>query len=349
MNMLAFRYHGPNDMRLDEVEAPQAAAGELVIQVESASFCGTDLRIVHGNHRHYPAGTVRTPGHEIVGRITEMGAGVLGFELGQRVFVAPNIGCGHCEQCISGNNNRCVNFTALGITIDGGFAQFVRVPANAVNQGNVMLIAENVDPAVAALIEPFACVIRGQRALNIQPGEVVLVMGSGPIGIMHLKLAKLKGAGKVIVSEPITERRVQALAMGADLGVDPFNEDLKAVLKANSGGRGADAIIIAAPVNALQEQSLDLAAVGGRISFFGGLPKDRPTITFDSNLVHYKELLVSATTACSTQDCAQAAAIVNSGRVDLSELVSARVSLKDAPEGLRLAEDRKSLKVVLVP
>lgn len=349
MKMLAFRYHGPNDMRLEEVEKPVAQAGELVICMESASFCGTDLRIIHGNHRHYPTGTVRTPGHELVGRISQIGDGVQGYEIGQRVFVAPNIGCGHCEQCIAGNNNLCVNFTALGITIDGAFAQFVRIPANAVSQGNVMLIAEHVDPAVAALIEPFACVLRGQRPLNIQAGDVVLVMGAGPIGIMHLKLARLKGAGIVIVSEPIAERRQQAAEMGADVVVDPFNEDLKAVVLANSGGRGADAIIIAAPVNMLQEQSLDLAAVGGRISFFGGLPKDRPTIQFDSNLVHYKELVVSATTACSTFDCLQAANIVNSARVDLAPLVSARVGLADAVEGLRLAEDRKSLKVVLVP
>jgi L-iditol 2-dehydrogenase len=285
----------------------------------------------------------------VVGRISQLGAGVQGYEVGQRVFVAPNIGCGHCEQCVSGNNNLCVNFSAIGINLEGGFAQYLRVPANAVNQGNVMPIAEEVDPAVAALIEPFACVLRGQRPLNILPGDVVLVMGAGPIGILHMKLAALKGAGRVIVSEPIADRREQALALGADLVVDPFNEDLKAVLQANSRGRGADVIIIAAPVHALQEQSLDLAAVGGRICYFGGLPKDRPTITFDSNLVHYKELIVSATTACSTDDCRQAANIVNSGRLDLSPLVSARVKLADAPEGLRLAEDRKSLKVVLIP
>lgn len=347
--MLVFRYHGPNDMRLDDVEKPIAAPGELVIRMESASFCGTDLRIVHGDHRHYPVGTVRTPGHEVVGRISQIGDGVHGYELEQRVFIAPNIGCGHCEQCVSGNNNLCTNFTALGITIDGGFAQFMRVPVNAVSQGNVMPIAEHVDPAVAALIEPFACVLRGQRPLNIQAGSVVLVMGAGPIGIMHMKLAKLKGAGKVIISEPVAERRQQAADLGADIVVDPFNEDLKSTLSANSRGRGADAIIIAAPVNALQEQSLDLAAVGGRISFFGGLPKDRPTIQFDSNLVHYKELIISATTACSTFDCLQATSIVNSGRIDLTPLISARVGLANAFEGLRLAEDRKSLKVVLVP
>jgi L-iditol 2-dehydrogenase len=137
--------------------------------------------------------------------------------------------------------------------------------------------------------------------------------------------------------------------MGADRVVDPTKENLKEVLDAESYGRGADAIIVAAPVHGAQESALDLAAISGRINFFGGLPKDRPTINFDSNLVHYKELIVTATTACSTADCWQATEIVNSGLVDLSDVVSQRFPLKEALAGFAAAEDRKSLKIVLVP
>jgi L-iditol 2-dehydrogenase len=206
-----------------------------------------------------------------------------------------------------------------------------------------------VDPAVAALLEPFACVVRGQNALHIQPGEVVLVMGAGPIGIMHTKLAKARGAGRVIVSEPIPERAAQALRMGADRVVNPGSEDLKQVLKEESMGRGADVIVVAAPAHAAQEGALDLAAISARINFFGGLPKDRPTVTIDSNLIHYKELIITATTACSTADCWQASQIVNSGLVDLSDVVSQRFPLKEAVAAFAAAEDRKSLKVVLQP
>jgi L-iditol 2-dehydrogenase len=347
--MLAAVYHGPNDLRVEEVPLPKFGPGEMLVKVMDASICGTDLRIYHGNHRMYPEGTVRIPGHEVVGTIAGMGGDIPGYTIGQRVFVAPNTGCGHCRQCISGNNNLCANYLAIGVTIDGGFAEYVRIPAAAVNQGNVIAVSEKVDPAVAALMEPFACVLRGQNPLNIRPGETVLVMGAGPIGVMHAKLAKLRGAGQVIVSEPIPDRAAQAKSMGADIVVNPSEQDLKAVLNEVTGGRGADAVIVAAPVHAAQEAALDLAAIGGRINFFGGLPKDHPTIQFDSNLVHYKELIVTATTACSTADCWQTAEIVNTGLVDLSGMVSRRFPLKQAVEAFAAAEDRKSLKIVLEP
>jgi L-iditol 2-dehydrogenase len=294
-------------------------------------------------------GIARIPGHEVVGTVAKLSDGVAGIAVGDRVFIAPNMGCGHCLQCISGNNNLCANYDAIGVTIDGGFAEYVRIPASAVRQGNVIPISEAVDPAVAALLEPFACVVRGQNALHIQPGEVVLVIGSGPIGVMHTKLAKMRGAGVVIVSEPLPERAEQARRMGADKVVNPVEEDLKQVVLKLSQGRGADAIIVAAPVHGAQESTLALAAIGGRINFFGGLPKDRPTINFDSNQVHYKELIITGTTACSTHDCWQAAQIVNAGLVDLTDLISQRFPLSSAVEAFAAAEDRKSLKIVLEP
>jgi len=347
--MLAAVYHGPNDLRVEDVPIPEIGNGEILVKVISASICGTDLRIYHGNHRMYSPGTIRIPGHEVVGKIAKIGAEVDSYSIGQRVFCAPNTGCGHCEQCITGNNNLCTNYDAIGVTSDGGFAEFVRIPANSVRQGNVIPISDSIDPAVAALLEPFACVLRGQNALHIAPGEVVVIMGAGPIGVMHIKLAKARGARRIIVSEPIPERAVQASRMGADRVVDPASEDLKYILLEESQGRGADAIIVAAPVHAAQESTLDLAAIGGRINFFGGLPKERPTINFNSNLVHYKELVITGTTACSTADCWQASQIVNSGVIDLSDVVSQRFPLKDAVVAFAAAEDRKSLKIVLEP
>lgn len=347
--MLAAVYHGPNDVRLEEVSVPAIGPDEILVKVLTASLCGTDLRICYGAHRKYPAGTVRIPGHEAVGEIAEIGAQVNGFEINQRVFIAPNMGCGHCAQCISGNNNLCADYQAIGITLDGAFAQFMRVPAAAIRQGNLMPIGEGVDPAVAALIEPFACVVRGQNALDIRPGDSVLVMGAGPIGVMHVLLACLRGAGKVLVSDLIPERLELARGLGADRAIDLNQEDQAEVIAEETGGRGADAIIVAAPARAAQEAALQLAAYRGRINLFGGLPKDDPTINFDSNSVHYKELMVTGTTACSTQDCRQAADIVNAGRVDLSPLISAIFPLSEARQAFATAEDRKALKVVIRP
>jgi L-iditol 2-dehydrogenase len=347
--MLAAVYYGANDLRVEEVPIPEIGTGELLLKVKDASICGTDLRIYQGKHRKYPEGTVRIPGHEVVGQIARIGTDVKDFHQGEMVFIAPNMGCGHCRQCISGNNNLCANYEAIGISLDGGFAEYMRVPAAAVLQGNVMPLKEEVDPAVAALIEPFACVLRGQNAVDIQPGDVVLIIGAGPIGILHTKLACLRGAGRVLVSELMPERLIQATHMGADRAINPSKEDIAAVVAEESHGLGADVVIVAAPAHQAQESALQLAAIGGRINFFGALPKDRPNIQFDSNLVHYKELRVTATSACSTRDCQQAAEIVNSGRIDLSDLVSQRFPLAEAVCAFEVAQDSKALKVVLEP
>jgi L-iditol 2-dehydrogenase len=347
--MLAAVYHGPHDLRIEEVPTPVAGAGELLLHIEEASICGTDLRVYHGQHRLFPPGTVRIPGHEVVGIIAEIGPGVSGYTAGPRVFVAPNMGCGHCRQCVSGANNLCPDYQAIGLTMDGGFAQYMRVPAKALLQGNVMPVRADLDPAVAALIEPLACVLRGQRALGIRAGDFVLVLGAGPIGVMHVKLARLSGARRVLVSEPNPLRLELAQRAGADRVINPAGEDLAAAVAAETGGQGADAIIVATAAHAAQELAPHLAAIGGRINFFGGLPKDRPTITFDANLVHYRELIVTGTTACSTDDCRRSAEIVNSGRIDLSDLISGRFPLARAAEAFAAAEDGRSLKVVLEP
>ena len=279
--MLAAVYYGPDDLRVEEARTPEVEPGDVLLRVLSASICGTDLRILHGQHRMFPAGTVRIPGHEMVGEVVQAGSGVNGLEPGQRVFAAPNWGCGTCRQCVSGANNLCASYSAIGVTQDGAFAEYVLIPAAAMRQGNLMPISEAVDPAVAALVEPFACVLRGQNALGIRPGETVLVIGAGPIGLMHVALARLRGAGLVIVSEPNQARREQAAAMGADHVIDPSSQDLEEAVRGQSGREGADAVIVAAPTHTGQEAALRAAAIGGRINFFGGLPKDKPSIAFD--------------------------------------------------------------------
>ncbi len=347
--MLAAVYHGPQDIRLEEIPIPEIEAGDVLIKVLNANICGTDLRIYKGGHRHYPPGTRRVPGHEVVGEIAKLGASVAGYSVGQRVFVAPNMGRSHNRATISGNNNMDPHFQAIGINLDGAFAEYMRVPVLAIQQGNLMHMDTSVDPAVAALIEPLACVLRGQNALNVRDGDVVVVMGAGPIGIMHVKLANLRGAVRVIVSEPAAGRREQALALGADRVVDPLTEDLQAVVMEESASRGADVIIVAAPSKAAQESTFDIAAIGGRINFFGGLPKDDPIINFNANTVHYKELVVTGTTACSTYDCLRAADLVNSGRMDLAPLVTARFPLTEAAAAYDAAADGTNMRVSLEP
>jgi L-iditol 2-dehydrogenase len=344
MNGLVYR--GPGDLRVEPRRDPEPRDGEVLLRVEACGICGTDLRIAAGKHRAYQDGTARVPGHEIVGAAIT-GDGVAA---GARFFVAPNIGCGRCRQCREGRLNLCANAEAFGITRDGAFAEYLLVGADAVAQGNLLPIPDGADAAALSLVEPLACVLRGQRPCAIGPEDVVLIVGAGPIGLMHLAVAKVAEPRLVIVSEPSEERREQARARGADVVVDPVAEDLAAVVAEHSeGGRGADAIIIAAPVAAAQAQALELAAPGGRINFFGGLPRGASTVELDTNVIHYKELLVTGTTANTTEDCREALALVVDGRVDTAALVSARYGLDEAGAAFEAAASGQALKVVVQP
>jgi len=231
--------------------------------------------------------------------------------------------------------------------LDGGFAEYMKIPAAAIAQGNLLAIAETIDPAAAALTEPFATVLRGQDALGVGTGDVVLIFGAGPIGIMHLLLAKQRGARKIIVSQRPGPRADLAAQFGADRVVRPIVEELAAAIAEETEGHGADVVIVAAPSADAQQRAIELAATRGRINFFGGLPKDQPAIKLDSNRVHYKELVVTGTTACSTDDCRRAVALLNGGNICLDVLISARYPLHAAADAFVAAADRQQLKVVL--
>jgi len=345
----ALVYHGPGDLRVERREPPEPAAGEVTVRVAACGVCGTDLRIAAGKHRAYGDGTCRVPGHEIAGTIAAVGDGAPGAA-GDRVFVAPNIGCGRCRQCRDGRLNLCARPRALGITHDGAFAEYVRIPADAVAQGNLLAVPADRDPAELSLVEPLACVLRGQRPLAISAADVVLIAGAGPIGLMHLAVARVAGPAWIVVSEPSEERRAQAAARGADVVVDPAGHDLAAVLAERSeNGRGADVVITAAPSAAAQRQAIELAAAGGRINFFGGLPRDASTVELDTNLIHYKELHVTGTTANTTEDCRAALELVVAGRVDTGALVSERFGLDEAAAAFDAAGSGRALKVVVEP
>jgi L-iditol 2-dehydrogenase len=342
--MQALVYRGAGDLRVEERPTPTPGLGEVVVRVEACGICGTDLRIASGSHRAYPKGTVRVPGHEIAGTVAVVGEGA-GIATGTPVFVAPNVGCGTCRQCRSGRVNLCRTPNALGITLDGGFSTHVLVPAAAVEQGNVMALERPLDAAVVSVVEPLACVLRGQAQCGIQRGDVVLVAGAGPIGLLHLLAARVREPGAIVVSEPSAPRRAQAAEWGADRAVDPTSEDLAAAL----GADGADVIIVATPVAAVQAEALRLAATGGRINFFGGLPKGRSEVALDTNLIHYKELVVTGTTANTNADCRAALDLVTDGAVDVGRLVTGRRPRAEADAAFDAARSGEALKVVIEP
>jgi L-iditol 2-dehydrogenase len=339
--MRALVYHGPEDLRVEERPDREPGAGEALLRVEACGICGTDLRIASGSHRAYPEGTVRVPGHEIAGRLAAVGEGV-DLPVGSAAFIAPNIGCGHCPECRAGRVNLCRTPRALGITDDGGFAEFVMLDEQLVAQGNVLVVDGERDMAALALVEPLACALRGSKACRIAAGDVVVIVGAGPVGLMHLQLAKLRDPATVIVSEPSAARRAEAERFGADVTVEPA--DL-----ADAASGGADVVITAAPAPAAQAQALELASPGARINFFGGLPRDRSRVELDTNLIHYRELVVTGTTANTTADCREALELVISGRVDTAGLIGDREPLDAAPDAFAAARSGELLKVVVEP
>jgi L-iditol 2-dehydrogenase len=336
--MLALAYRGPRRLALEERPQPRAGDGEVVVRVDACSICGTDLRIYAGSHRAYAEPSGRVPGHEIAATVVEAGPGA-GVEEGARVFVAPNYGCGRCRACRRGDVNLCETPRAVGISEDGGFAELVKLPRELVAQGNLLPIRDGADAGAVAIVEPLACALRGSRACRIGAGDTVVVFGAGPIGLFHVALARLAGASEVLVAEPNAARRERALAWGAT-GAFADGAELPS---------GADAVVVAAPVPAAQQQALELAASGGRVNFFAGLPRDRSRVELDTNLVHYKELVVTGTTASTNAECRDALALVHEGSVDTASLIDARFGLEAAGEAFELAGSGRALKVVIEP
>ena len=344
--MRALVYRGPGDLRVEERPGLEPGPGEALLRVGACGICGTDLRIESGGHRAYPEGTVRVPGHEIAGILEEVGPGV---DLPARAtaFIAPNVGCGRCRACRAGRVNLCRTPEALGITRDGGFAETVLLTSDVVAQGNVLVTGGEADMAALALVEPLACALRGSKACSIGEGDLVVISGAGPVGLMHLLVARLRSPSAVVVSEPSAARRAEASRFGADAAVDP--RDLAETVAELSEGIGADVVITAAPAPAAQRQALELAAPGGRVNFFGGLPRDASRVELDTNLIHYRELVVTGTTANTNEDCREALELVTTGRVDTGALVGARRPLGQAEEAFEAARSGDVMKVVIEP
>ena len=334
-----------NEVRYMTVADPHLGAGDMLIKVKAATICGTDIRILRGRKT---AG-VRYPsilGHEFSGVVADTG-GDARFTVGQAVCVCPQFGCGHCDFCMRGVENLCSNLTAMGYQLDGAFAEYVCIPAAAVRAGHVMAMPEGMSFETAALAEPLACVMNGQELAEVRMGDVVAILGAGPIGILHVKLARLAGARRIIVSEPSELRRNAALAEGADIVLDPAAGDLAGQMRSATGGQGADVAILAVGVPALASQAVDLVRKRGRISLFAGFSRD-DTAVMDVNTIHYNELKVIGSFGLTRLQFTRALALIASGRLNLDALLTHRFGLSEIEQALRVAEQGAAIKVAII-
>lgn len=341
--MLAVRMYGVDDTRLENVETPHAKYGEIVIKIAAAVICGTDVRMITGGAKGIDSEHPKILGHEFAGTVFEIGEGVEGYHLGQRVAFAPNFGCGICNNCVKGNGHLCADYKATGINIDGAFAEYCLIPAQAVRSGNICPIDDNISFEQAAINEPLSCVYNGFEHADIHPGDVVLVVGAGPIGIMHCALALMAGA-VVYLNDISKDRLEEAKKLYPKLNLLYNIDDIMEL----TDFVGADAIITACPVPSVQSKAIELAAVGGRVIFFGGIAAKNEPVPIDTNLIHYKQLIVSGTTRASLYQYRRTLQFISSGVLDVSPLISKRLSLKDFSEGLDLAKRGIGLKNVII-
>ena len=346
--MKVARFYAPGDVRVEEMPKPEPGPGELLMRTKACATCGTDVKIFNFGHHHIVP--PRVMGHEIAGVVEELGTGTEGFAPGDRVQLIAAIPCGECFECRNRSMSICANQESMGYHYDGGFAEWLVVPAKVLKVNGLNLIPEGLSFEEAAVTEPLACVLNGQELASVREGDVVVVVGAGPIGCLHVRLARARGAGQVF----LVEMNIRRLDMSAqrvepDAAIDAGKENaVDAVLKLTDG-RGADVVITAAASGAVQEEALQMAARGGRISFFGGLPKDDPVINLDSNLVHYRELKILGANGSTPAHNAEALRLIATGAVPVKDLITDRLPLDRVLDGIATVKSGNSIKVVITP
>ena len=345
--MKAAKLFGANDIRLVDCDIPQIGDGEILLKTKAAAICGTDLRMIGNGYRGVDENHPLILGHEIAGIIESVGKNVKGYEKGMKAALAPNIGCGICDWCVSGDTHLCPQYTAFGINMDGGFAEYVRIPQNAITQGNLMVLDDSMPLDAAALIEPASCVLNGQLLTGIRLNDKVLVIGAGPIGIMHGLLAKALGASKIFIRDLSAQRMMQGVEIisGAQAVED---DDLEEAAKRLTGGRGFDVTITACPSPSAQIDALKITGMNGRILFFGGLPAGKDEVTLSTNLIHYKQLSIHRSTRGNVSQYRMVAKMAAAGTLNLKKLISKRYAITEFADAAAYAKKAEGLKTIIV-
>jgi len=346
--MKAARLHGAKDLRLEDIEKPTVGPDEFLVRVKAATVCATDIRMyTFGDSR---VKLPRVLGHEFAGDVEKVGANLRNsLKVGMRVTANPNMYCGRCRYCIAGRHELCDSRYALGIDVDGALAEYLRVPPEAFKTGGVCEVPDNLSYEEAALVEPLSCCLHGQEFAQTRVGDIVAVIGAGSIGLMHVALSKAIGASKVIVSEIDDERLREAANFGADCLINPSKEDLASKISEVTGGHGADVVIVAVGSPATQQQALSIAAKGGRINFFGGLPAGKEIVPLNTNLIHYREILVFGTSSQSIYDFRKTLELVSAGVLDVKRFITHRFPLDETLKAFETASSRLGLKVCVNP
>jgi L-iditol 2-dehydrogenase len=324
----------PGKFELRRQPIYEIGSDEVLVQMAYCGICPWDIRVYAGK-KSVPL--PRVMGHEATGRIIALGPQVKHLAVGQRVMVDFIVKCGVCVNCRRGRENRCLNPQFP----NGAYEDFAVMPFR-----NIHLIQhETTSFKAAAFTEPLACVVRAQKMFNLAPGEVEMVVGAGPIGLMHLQVAKRYGT-KVIVADLIPERLELAKQLGADIIYNNTEGQLKEIVNQATDGQGVDAAVVAVGVAPLVVQAAECLGEGGRLNIFAGIYPPTP-LNIDPNLIHYKELVLTGSADSTPQDMYEALQFIETGQVQVEKLISHTFSLEDLQHGFELVKHQQGLKVMV--
>lgn len=323
MKMKAAVYHGVHDLRVEEVPVRELADNEVLIQVKYCGVCGTDMHIYNGDGGSFEVNPPLIPGHEFSGVVAKIGDKVTAVKVGDRVSGDPNDMCGECYFCKNAMQHFCTNNIGVGTTVDGGFAEYV-----IMREKQVYKFSEDLSFIEAAMAEPISCCLHGIDLCNIRAGSTVLVMGGGPIGMIMLQLAKNAGAARLIMSEPVAEKREQAMKLGATKTVNPIEEDVEAVLKDYC--ENVDVVIECVGNIHTQEDAIRFAGKGATVMYFG-LASPNEALPLKPDDVFKKELTITSS-FINPYTFERALRVLESKTIELESLIANVIPLDNITE-----------------
>ena len=338
--MLAAILSSPGNIDLRQVADPRPSEGEVLIKIRAALTCGTDLKAFLRGHSLIP---MPGPfGHEFSGVVIDKGKGVSKFRIGDPVMAVHSAPCLECEFCRKGIFNLCSNLMSTKVL--GAFAEYLLLPRHIVVQ-NVFIKPPDLSFSEAAFLEPLACVVHGMDPLNIGRGDTVFIIGAGPIGLIHVLLAKSKGA-KVLITGLEEERLKTAEVLGADLTFDPSHTVRS--IRDFTGGMGADYVFECTGQPAIWESSVDYVRKGGTVVLFGGC-KPGTRVRFDAERLHYDEITVRGTFHFTPKDVKKAMMLLKSKEIKVKRMISGTYRLKDTAEAFQKLTKGEGIKYAIVP
>ncbi len=340
--MKAAYFLGKERIETRDAPIPEIGPEDVLVHVAACGVCGTDVHIYHGDKGSAAVAPPVILGHELAGVVERTGSAVTSLRPGDRVTVDPNIYCGKCRYCRMGKKHLCEDLFAVGVNRDGGFAEYCAVP-----ERQCFPLDQDIPLRYGAMTEPLACCLHGIDRAHIAPGGTVLVVGGGAIGLLLLQLARLSGAARVVVSEPVAMRRDAALRLGADGVIDPVREDVPARLTELLGEPGADTVIECAGVPAATEQAFRAAKRGSTLLLFS-VPRPGSTYALPLEDVYQKELTIAGS-FINPDTHGRAAALINSGVIDLAPVITHAYPVEKLDEAIRMQMSAQSLKVIVEP